>query len=550
MLKKCLALSLALTLLGAGALAGGQIVLSAREDHPRFYSTGESGDPEAARGLRFSLGMILGSTNGELGWDVSGRPAENMDAETALRYEAGGRSYFSEPSPYFSGLELDYPLLSSFGTATNTSFSRDDLEGTSFLGIIWPLVEDAAKDAAPGDTVVRYFPLADYYDALPMTLDLDLGDLWVHAGYDFDRDENRVADLYGTLSGMFSLALPERAWARVKVEVNGVGAPCSVDYDLVTGDLSYWEKEDGSAVPDELRSAAAAGELLSGTANAMNCSVADGSTLWLAAEADSEDGTRLPFSSGAAAGLYRIDYTLGEGDESFSGGSYSSKILNAGKPVLCWESEPGWESRTLTYIEDGQRLVLTQSRAGEETGGRVLLFDNRGTLLQVIPLFDETPDNIQPILSGGAMVFFSQSWGGEAADGVTEWAPADGGRYVTVLDRGENGLYAPALALTLSAQESPSLYNLHDYSYPIRLYDPDVAWNRETRSLALAQGQRYSIEEVTDQAEDPVMEIYVLNETGLAFSRRYGCDLVQPFAAEDFPAIYLDDMRGIELSWQ
>ena len=259
MLKKCLALSLALTLLGAGALAGGQIVLSAREDHPRFYSTGESGDPEAARGLRFSLGMILGSTNGELGWDVSGRPAENMDAETALRYEAGGRSYFSEPSPYSSGLELSYPLLSSFGTATNTSFSRDDLEDTSFLGIIWPLVEEAAKDAAPGDTVVRYFPLADYYDALPMTLRLDLGDLWVHESYDFDRDENRVADLYGTLSGMFSLALPERAWARVKVELNGVGAPCSVDYDLVTGDLSYWEKEDGSAVPDELRSAAAAG---------------------------------------------------------------------------------------------------------------------------------------------------------------------------------------------------------------------------------------------------------------------------------------------------
>lgn len=549
MLKKCLALSLALTLLGAGALAGGQIVLSAREDHPRFYSTGESGDPEAARGLRFSLGMILGSTNGELGWDVSGRPAENMDAETALRYEAGGRSYFSEPSPYFSGLELDYPLLSSFGTATNTSFSRDDLEDTSFLGIIWPLVEDAAKDAAPGDTVVRYFPLADYYDALPMTLDLDLGDLWVHEGYDFDRDENRVADLYGTLSGMFSLALPAGAWARVKVEVNGVGAPCSVDYDLVTGDLSYWEKEDGSAVPDELRSAAAAGELLSGTANAMNCSVADGSTLWLAAEADSEDGTRLPFSSGAAPGLYRIDYTLGDADTSFSGGSYSSKTLKAGKPVLCWESEPGWESRTLTYIEDGQRLALVQSRAGEETGGRVLLFDNRGTLLQVIPLFDETPDNIQPILSGGAMVFFSQSWGGEAVDGVTEWAPADGGRYVTVLDRGENGLYAPALALTLSAQESPSLYNLHDYSYPIRLYDPNIAWNGETRSLALAQGRWYAMT-VTDQTEDPVMEICVLNENGLAFSRRYGCDLVQPFAAENFPAIYLDDMRGIELSWQ
>ena len=132
MLKKCLALCLALTLLGAGALAGGQIVLSAREDHPRFYSTGESGDPEAARGLRFSLGMILGSTNGELGWDVSGRPAENVDAETALRYEAGGRAYPSEPSPYSSGLELSYPLLSSFGTATNTSFSRDDLEDTSF----------------------------------------------------------------------------------------------------------------------------------------------------------------------------------------------------------------------------------------------------------------------------------------------------------------------------------------------------------------------------------------------------------------------------------
>lgn len=549
MLKKCLALSLALTLLGAGALAGGQIVLSAREDHPRFYSTGESGDPEAARGLRFSLGMILGSTNGELGWDVSGRPAENMDAETALRYEAGGRSYFSEPSPYSSGLELSYPLLSSFGSATNTSFSQDDLEGTSFLGIIWPLVEDAAKDAAPGDTVVRYFPLADYYDALPMTLDLDLGDLWVHAGYDFDRDENRVADLYGTLSGMFSLALPAGAWARVKVEVNGVGAPCSVDYDLVTDDLDYWEKEDGSAVPDELRSAAAAGDLLSGTANAMNCSVADGSTLWLAAEADSGDGTRLPFSSGAAAGLYRIDYTLGDTDVPLSMGSYPAKVLNAGKPVLCWESEPGWESRTLTYIEDGQRLVLTQSRAGEETGGRVLLFDNRGTLLQVIPLFDETPDNIQPILSDGAMVFFSQSWGGEAVDGVTEWAPADGGRYVTVLDRGENGLYAPALALTLSAQESPSLYNLHDYSYPIRLYDPNIAWNRETRSLALAQGRWYSME-VTDQSEDPVMEVAVLNETGLVFTRRYGCDLVQPFAAENFPAIYLDDMRGIELSWK
>lgn len=550
MLKKCLALCLALTLLGAGALAGGQIVLSAREDHPRFYSTGESGDPEAARGLRFSLGMILGSTNGELGWDVSGRPAENMDAETALRYEAGGRSYFSEPSPYSSGLELSYPLLSSFGSATNTSFSRDDLEDTSFLGIIWPLVEDAAKDAAPGDTVVRYFPLADYYDALPMTLRLDLGDLWVHEGYDFDRDENRVADLYGTLSGMFSLALPAGAWARVKVEVNGVGAPCSVDYDLVTDDLDYWIQEDGSAVPDELRRAAAAGDLLSGTANAMNCSVADGSTLWLAAEADCGDGTRLPFSSGAAAGLYRIDYTLGDADTSFSGGSYRSKILNAGEPVLCWESEPGWESRTLTYIEDGQRLVLTQSRAGEETGGRVLLFDNRGTLLQVIPLFDETPDNIQPILSGGAMVFFSQSWGYEEVDGVTDLSSANAGRYVTVLDRGENGLYAPALALTLSAQESPSLYNLHDYSYPIRLYDPDVAWNRETRSLALAQGQRYSIEEVTDQAEDPVMEIYVLNETGLAFSRRYGCDLVQPFAAENFQAIWLNSMQGIELSWK
>ena len=549
MLKKCLALCLALTLLGAGALAGGQIVLSAREDHPRFYSTGESGDPEAARGLRFSLGMILGSTNGELGWDVSGRPAENMDAETALRYEAGGRSYFSEPSPYFSGLELDYPLLSSFGTATNTSFSRDDLEDTSFLGIIWPLVEDAAKDAAPGDTVVRYFPLADYYDALPMALDLDLGDLWVHAGYDYTKDDNRVQPFYETLSGMFSLALPERAWARVKVEVNGVGAPCSVDYDLVTDDLDYWIQEDGSAVPDELRSAAAEGALLSGTANAMNCSVADGSTLWLAAEADCGDGARLPFSSGAAAGLYRIDYTLGDTDVPLSMGSYPAKVLNAGEPVLCWESEPGWESRTLTYIEDGQRLVLTQSRAGEETGGRVLLFDNRGTLLQVIPLFDETPDNIEPILSGGAMVFFSQSWGGEAADGVTEWAPADGGRYVTVLDRDADGRYFPALALTLNAQESPSLYNLHDYSYPIRLYDPNIAWNGETRTLAVAQGRWYSME-VTDQSEDPVMEVAVLNETGLAFSRRYGCDLVQPFAAEDFPAIYLDDMRGIELSWQ
>lgn len=544
MLKKCLALCLALTLLGAGALAGGQIVLSAREDHPRFYSTGESGDPEAARGLRFSLGMILGSTNGELGWDVSGRPAENVDAETALRYVTGGRSYFSEPSPYFSGLELDYPLLSSFGTATNTSFSRDDLEDTSFLGIIWPLVEEAAKDAAPGDTVVRYFPLADYYDALPMSLDLDLGDLWVHEGYDFGRDENRVADLYGTLSGMFSLALPAGAWARVKVEVNGVGAPCSVDYDLVTGDLSYWEKEDGSAVPDELRRAAAAGELLSGTANAMNCSVADGSTLWLAAEADSGDGTRLPFSSGAAAGLYRIDYTLGDADTPFSGGSYSSKILNAGKPVLCWESEPGWESRTLTYLEDGRRLALVQSRAGEETGGRVLLFDNRGTLLQVIPLFDETPDNIQPILSGGAMVFFSQSWGYEELGSVTDLSSANAGRYVTVLDRDADGRYFPALALTLNARESTAVYYMSS-----DLLNSGTAWNRETRSLALAQGRWYSME-VTDQSEDPVMEIYVLNETGLAFTRRYGCDLVQPFAAEDFPAIYLDDMRGIELSWQ
>ena len=549
MLKKCLALCLALTLLGAGALAGGQIVLSAREDHPRFYSTGESGDPEAARGLRFSLGMILGSTNGELGWDVSGRPAENVDAETALRYEAGGRSYFSEPSPYFSGLELDYPLLSSFGTATNTSFSRDDLEDTSFLSIVWPLVEEAAKDAAPGDTVVRYFPLADYYDALPMTLDMDLGDLWVHEGYDFDRDENRVADLYGTLSGMFSLALPAGAWARVKVEVNGVGAPCSVDYDLVTDDLDYWVQEDGSAVPDELRRAAAEGALLSGTANAMNCSVADGSTLWLAAEADSGDGTRLPFSSGAAAGLYRIDYTLGDADTSFSGGSYSSKILKAGEPVLCWESEPGWESRTLTYIEDGQRLVLTQSRAGEETGGRVLLFDNRGTLLQVIPLFDETPDNIQPFLSGGAMVFFSQSWGYEELGSVTDLPSAGAGRYVTVLDRDADGRYFPALALTLNAQESTAVYYMNSYSYPIDFDHAGAAWNRETRTLALAQGRWYAMT-VTDQTEDPVMEICVLNETGLAFSRRYGCDLVQPFAAEDFPAIYLDDMRSIELSWQ
>ncbi len=549
MLKKCLALSLALTLLGAGALAGGQIVLSAREDHPRFYSTGESGDPEAARGLRFSLGMILGSTNGELGWDVSGRPAENVDAETALRYVTGGRSYFSEPSPYFSGLELDYPLLSSFGTATNTSFSRDDLEDTSFLGIIWPLVEEAAKDAAPGDTVVRYFPLADYYDALPMTLDLDLGDLWVHEGYDFDRDENRVADLYGTLSGMFSLALPAGAWARVKVEVNGVGAPCSVDYDLVTDDLDYWVQEDGSAVPDELRSAAAAGELLSGTANAMNCSVADGSTLWLAAEADSEDGTWLPFSSGAAAGLYRIDYTLGDTDVPLSMGSYPAKVLNAGEPVLCWESEPEWESRTLTYIEDGQRLVLTQSRAGEETGGRVLLFDNRGTLLQVIPLFDETPDNIQPFLSGGAMVFFSQSWGYEELGSVTDLSSAGAGRYVTVLDRDADGRYFPALALTLNAQESTAVYYMNSYSYPIDFDHAGAAWNRETRTLALAQGRWYAMT-VTDQTEDPVMEICVLNETGLVFTRRYGCDLVQPFAAEDFPAIYLDDMRGIELSWQ
>ena len=550
MLKKCLALCLALTLLGAGALAGGQIVLSAREDHPRFYSTGESGDPEAARGLRFSLGMILGSTNGELGWDVSGRPAENVDAETALRYEAGGRAYPSEPSPYSSGLELSYPLLSSFGSATNTSFTKDQLTSSSFLGIIWPLVEEAAKDAAPGDTVVRYFPLADYYDALPMTLGLDLGDLWVHESYDFDRDENRVADLYGTLSGMFSLALPAGAWARVKVELNGVGAPCSVDYDLVTGDLSYWEKEDGSTIPGELRARLESGTRLPGAAtNVMACSIADNHTLWLAAEVDSDDGTRLPFVSGAAPGLYRIDYTLGEGDESFSTGSYRVKTLKAGEPVLCWESEPGWESRTLTYIEDGQRLVLTQSRAGEETGGRGLLFDNTGTLLQVIPLFDETPDNIEPILSDGAMVFFSQSWGGEAADGVTEWAPADGGRYVTVLDRGENGLYAPALALTLSAHESPSLYNLHDYSYPIRLYDPNIAWNGETRTLAVAQGRWYSME-VTDQSEDPVMEVAVLNETGLVFTRRYGCDLTQPFAAEDFPAIYLDDMRGIELSWQ
>ena len=549
MLKKCLALSLALTLLGAGALAGGQIVLSAREDHPRFYSTGESGDPEAARGLRFSLGMILGSTNGELGWDVSGRPAENVDAETALRYEAGGRAYPSEPSPYFSGLELDYPLLSSFGTATNTSFSRDDLEDTSFLGIIWPLVEDAAKDAAPGAAVVRYFPLADYYDALPMTLDLDLGDLWVHEGYDFDRDENRVADLYGTLSGMFSLALPAGAWARVKVEVNGVGAPCSVDYDLVTDDLDYWVQEDGSAVPDELRRAAAAGELLSGTANAMNCSVADGSTLWLAAEADSEDGTRLPFSSGAAAGLYRIDYTLGDADTSFSGGSYRSKILNAGKPVLCWESEPGWESRTLTYLEEGRRLALVQSRAGEETGGRVLLFDNTGTLLQVIPLFDETPDNIQPFLSGGAMVFFSQSWGYEELGSVTDLSSAGAGRYVTVLDRDADGRYFPALALTLNAQESTAVYYMNSYSYPIDFDHAGAAWNRETRTLALAQGRWYAMT-VTDQTEDPVMEICVLNETGLVFTRRYGCDLVQPFAAEDFPAIYLDDMRGIELSWQ
>mgnify|MGYP004500299767 CR=1 FL=1 len=544
MLKKCLALCLALTLLGAGALAGGQIVLSAREDHPRFYSTGESGDPEAARGLRFSLGMILGSTNGELGWDVSGRPAENMDAETALRYEAGGRSYFSEPSPYFSGLELDYPLLSSFGTATNTSFSRDDLEDTSFLGIIWPLVEDAAKDAAPGDTVVRYFPLADYYDALPMALDLDLGDLWVHAGYDFDRDENRVADLYGTLSGMFSLALPAGAWARVKVELNGVGAPCRVDYDLVTGDLDYWVQEDGSAVPDELRRAAAEGALLSGTANAMNCSVADGSTLWLAAEADCGDGTRLPFVSGAAAGLYRIDYTLGDTDVPLSMGSYPAKVLNAGKPVLCWESEPGWESRTLTYIEDGQRLVLTQSRAGEETGGRVLLFDNTGTLLQVIPLFDETPDNIQPILSGGAMIFLSQSWGYEELGSVTDLSSAGAGRYVTVLDRDADGRYFPALALTLNARESTAVYYMSS-----DLLNSGTAWDRETRSLALAQGRWYSME-VTDQSEDPVMEIYVLNETGLAFTRRYGCDLVQPFAAENFPAIYLDDMRGIELSWQ
>ena len=65
----------------------------------------------------------------------------------------------------------------------------------------------------------------------------------------------------------------------------------------------------------------------------------------------------------------------------------------------------------------------------------------------------------------------------------------------------------------------------------------------------MAQGRWYSME-VTDQSEDPVMEVAVLNETGLVFTRRYGCDLVQPFAAENFPAIYLDDMRGIELSWQ
>ncbi len=544
MLKKCLALGLILALVGVGALAVGQIVLSAREQSPRFYSTGETGDPEAARGLRFSLSMVLGNTLDVLGWDVSGRPAENMDAETALRYVTGGRSYPSEPSPYFSGLELDYPLLSSFGTATNTSFSRDDLEDTSFLGIIWPLVEEAAKDAAPGAAVVRYFPLADYYDALPMTLDMDLGDLWFHSGYDFARNSNQVQAFYETLSEMFSLAIPEGAWARVKVEVNGVGAPCSVDYDLVTDDLDYWVQEDGSAVPDELRRAAAAGALLSGTTNAMNCSVADGSTLWLAAEADCGDGTRLPFSSGAAAGLYRIDYTLEYGDVSFSGGAYRAKVLNAEEPVLCWESEPEWESRTLTYLEDGRRLALVQSRAGEETGGRVLLFDNTGTLLQVIPLFDETPDNIQPILSDGAMIFFSQRWGYEELGNTVDLSSANAGRYVTVLDRDADGRYFPALALTLSAQESTAVYYMSS-----DLLNSGTAWNRETKSLALAQGRWYSVE-VTDQSEDPVMEIYVLNETGLAFSRRYGCDLVQPFAAENFQAIRLNSMQGIELSWK
>lgn len=549
MLKKCLALGLILALVGVGALAGGQIVLSAREQSPRFYSTGETGDPEAARGLRFSLSMVLGNTLDVLGWDVSGRPAENMDAETALRYVTGGRKYTSEPSPYFSGLELDYPLLSSFGTATNTSFSRDDLEDTSFLGIIWPLVEDAAKDAAPGAAAVRYFPLADYYDALPMTLDMDLGDLWFHSGDDFARNSNQVQAFYETLSEMFSLAIPEGAWARVKVEVNGVGAPCSVDYDLVTDDLDYWVQEDGSAVPDELLRAAAAGELLSGTANAMNCSVADGSTLWLAAEADCGDGTRLPFASGAAAGLYRIDYTLGDADTSFSGGSYRSKTLNAGEPVLCWESEPEWESRTLTYLEDGRRLALVQSRAGEETGGRVLLFDNTGTLLQVIPLFDETPDNIEPILSDGAMIFFSQSWGYEEINSVTDLSSANAGRYVTVLDRDADGRYFPALALTLNAQESTAVYYMNSYSYPIDFDHAGAAWNRETKSLALAQGRWYAMT-VTDQTEDPVMEICVLNETGLAFSRRYGCDLVQPFAAENFQAIWLNSMQGIELSWK
>ncbi len=216
-----------LAALSCGLLAGAQVELDRYKDAVSITETVLAGDPAAAAGL-----TVTASTHcrQHLLWE-SRFPAGAMDA-LETRFSFSSTPFREEsPFPYIPYLSLDL-FSGGFSSSAGIDFAGPDPYSEPMLSALSALFRDVASRAPAGEEYTETVLLNDYYDFLPLSIDVPS-----HFSSSHYADQTYQEQVLSLLKDYFRIPVPEDTRAEVTIGKDPRGAVHGASFSLADGSI-------------------------------------------------------------------------------------------------------------------------------------------------------------------------------------------------------------------------------------------------------------------------------------------------------------------------
>lgn len=251
-MKRALALTLVLVLLGGIGLAAAAVTVGSQENQVTVTEQVFYGDSAEAEGLTVHQQVEY---DNHIRWDITYQPGEAPAAETEFSFSP--TMFHDEYEPYYQGMCIQclpdyhqsYTSLESGKVQVNSAKDQYGARAEELVGIN-KAYHELYKETEAGEDGTKIIHLADYYDYYPLQFELDHPNhsTWWNWSLEFDylaSEEGAARDSRLAISEYFRIPVLEEETLELDIRKQADGQLWSTGYGSTDSDnYQMWTRSD------------------------------------------------------------------------------------------------------------------------------------------------------------------------------------------------------------------------------------------------------------------------------------------------------------------